>query len=105
MWRWTKNVLDAVGPINSCGNYPVASDVAANLRNHRFRAEAWEARSRAPRAPSDPPLPPKPAAPANVPQPSLLPSRMPLPVVAWPLDLVANESLPPEAAVSTQCRV
>ncbi len=98
VWRWTKNVLDAVGPINSCGNYPVAPDVAVNLRSYLARAEAWEARRRAPRAPSDPPLPPAPAEPENLPQPSLLPSRMPLPVVSWPLDLVANESLPPEAA-------
>lgn len=100
VWRWTKNVLDAVGPINSCGNYPVAPDVAVTLRQYRARMDAWEEKSRKPRAPSDPPLPPKPAAPANVPQPSVLPGRMPLPVVAWPLDLVANERLPPEAPSS-----
>jgi hypothetical protein len=97
VWRWTKNVLDAVGPVNACGNYSVVPAVAAGLRGYSFRAQTWEARSRAPRAASDPPLAPKPAPPANLPQPSLLPSRMPLPVVSWPLDLVANESLAPEA--------
>jgi superfamily II DNA or RNA helicase len=101
VWRWTKNVLDAVGPINSCGNYPVLPDVATSLRKYRKIAEAWEKRSQVPRAASDPPLPPKPTAPTNVPKPSLLPSQMPLPVVSWPLDLVANETLPLEAVAST----
>lgn len=101
VWRWTKNVLDAVGPINSCGNYPVMHAAAVDLRGYSRNAQSWEASRQAPRAASDPPLRPKPAPPDNLPQPSLLPSRMPLPVVSWPLDLVANESLAPEAAGST----
>jgi len=84
-WRWTARILDACVPLNASGNYGALPSQRTALRAYRATAE-WNATNGQP-----PPAPPPEAL--ELTRPPVLARVAPLPLVTYPLGLVAEETI------------